>query len=48
VNEARASVGLPADPSPDGELTVAEYQAKHAAVTAAASAAAAGMAPPTV
>lgn len=47
VNEARASVGLSPDPSADGDLTVTEYQAKHAPVTAAAAAAAAGVVPIT-
>lgn len=42
VNEARASQGLsPIDP-PDGALTVSEYQAKHAAIVAAAANAVAG------
>lgn len=41
VNEARATQGLgPIDT--DGALTVAEYQAKHAAVVAAAANATAG------
>lgn len=42
VNEARASQGLPGIDGPDGSLTVAEYQAKHASVIASAANAAAG------
>ena len=45
VNEARASQGLPPMESADGLLTVAEYQAKNAAVTAAAAQAANGTLP---
>jgi hypothetical protein len=45
VNEARASQGLPPMESADGLLTVAEYQAKNAAVTAVASQAANGTLP---
>ena len=48
VNEARASVALPPNPSADGLLTVAEYQAKNAATIATAAQAAAGTVPPTV
>ena len=42
VNEARAAQGLPPLAGADGQLTVTEYQARHAAVTATAAAAAAG------
>lgn len=42
VDEARASQGLAGIGGEDGALTVAEYQAKHAAVVAAAANAAAG------
>lgn len=42
VDEARASQGLPPLGDADGGLTVTEYQAKHAAVTAAAANAVAG------
>ena len=45
VNEARASQGLPPMETADGLLTVAEYQAKNAAVTAAAAQAANGTLP---
>lgn len=37
VNEARRSVGLPPMDGPDGELTIAEYQEKHAETVAAAA-----------
>jgi hypothetical protein len=47
VNEARASLGLPALENDEGELTVAEYKAKHAAVVAQASAASDGSAAPS-
>ncbi len=48
VNEARAAVGLgpllteSGAPDPDGDLTVAEYQARHAVTVAAAAEAEAG------
>lgn len=42
VDEARRSQGLPPIGPPDGLLTVSEYQAKHAAIVAAAANAAAG------
>jgi hypothetical protein len=42
VDEARASQGLPPIGGEDGGLTVAEYQAKHAAVVAKAASAAQG------
>lgn len=45
VNEARASQGLP-PLATDGNLTVAEYQAKHSSTIAAAANAVAGDAPP--
>lgn len=45
VNEARSSQGLPGA-SLDGELTVSEYQAKHATVVAAAANAASGQPTP--
>jgi hypothetical protein len=45
VNEARAAQGLPPMETADGLLTVAEYQAKNAAVTAAAAQAATGNLP---
>lgn len=46
VDEARASQGLPPLGGADGALTVAEYQAKNAAVIAAAASATAGDAAP--
>jgi phage-related protein (TIGR01555 family) len=42
VNEARASQGLTPLEGPDGELTIAEFKAKHEAVISAAAAAEAG------
>lgn len=48
VNEARASQGFAPLAGPDGNLTVTEYQAKHAATTAAAAAAEAGQVGPKV
>jgi phage gp29-like protein len=42
VNQALVSQGLPPMPAPDGDLTVAEFKAKHAATIATASAAAKG------
>lgn len=39
VNEARASAGLPPLPGDDGNLTIAEYKAKHASTVAEAAAA---------
>lgn len=42
VNEARAAQGLPPIDGPDGDLTVAEFQAKNADTIAEAAAAAAG------
>lgn len=47
VDEARASQSLPPLGSPDGGLTVSQYQAKNAATVAAAAAAAAGEVAPT-
>lgn len=46
VDEARASQGLPPIGGPEGALTVAEYQARNAAVIAAAANATAGDAKP--
>lgn len=45
VNEARASQRLQPLAGEDGALTVSEYQAKHAAVVAAAASAVEGEAP---
>lgn len=45
VNEARAAQGLPALEGPDGNLTVAEFKAKHAETVAAAKKAEQGTAP---
>jgi len=42
VNEARESQGLPPLPGDDGNLTVAEFKAKHEAIVAAAAAADSG------
>lgn len=48
VNEARVSSGLPAlrrpdgSSDPDGDLTIAEFKAKHSGVVAEASAASEG------
>jgi hypothetical protein len=42
VNEARLSQGLPILDSPEGLLTVSEYQAKNAAVIAVAAQATSG------
>lgn len=42
VNEARASQGLPPIDGPDGDLTLPEFQAKHADVIAHAAAAVGG------
>lgn len=42
VNEARKSVGLDALPGGDGNLTIAEFKAKHSEVVAQAAAAEAG------
>jgi hypothetical protein len=42
VNQALASLGLPPRGDADGDLTVAQFQAKHATVVAAAANAAAG------
>lgn len=47
VDEARASQGLPPLGGVDGALTVTEYQAKHAAVVAAAANAQAGNTTPS-
>lgn len=44
MNEARASLGLPALPG-EGTLTVAEYKARNAATIAAAAQATAGDVP---
>jgi phage-related protein (TIGR01555 family) len=42
VNQALATLGLPAWPDADGNLTIAEFQAKHSAPIAAAANASAG------
>jgi hypothetical protein len=47
VDEARASQGLPPIGHPDGALTLAAYQAKHASTVAAAANATAGNPTPT-
>jgi uncharacterized protein len=45
VNQALATMGFPAWPDSDGLLTIAEFQAKHAATVATAANANAGSAP---
>lgn len=47
VNEARASAGLPPLDGPDGDLTLAEFKARHAETIAAGEAATTGKTLPT-